>query len=161
MWQRRTVLVLFACLAGLGALLFLFGHPSEPRYQNRPLSYWVAMLAGPQARRPEAKEAPAAVTTIGTNALPFLLDWIQYEPPPWNAKLILELLPIHAPWLCDSPQKSLTIIRRWAAIPCALQGRARLTHRPTAAGLCCPRRLVAYTGPLEFATDGARPHSLE
>jgi len=87
MWQRRTVLVLFACLAGLGALLFLFGHPREPRYQNRPLSYWVAMLAGPQARRPEAKEAPAAVTTIGTNALPFLLDWIQYEPPPWNAKL--------------------------------------------------------------------------
>lgn len=49
MWQGRTVLILVAGIAGLGALLAFCSHPREPRYQNRPLGYWVALLAGPRA----------------------------------------------------------------------------------------------------------------
>ena len=32
-------------------------------------------------------EAEMAVRNIGTNGIPFLLQWINYEPPTWRKKL--------------------------------------------------------------------------
>lgn len=49
----------------------------EPSYQGRHLSDWLKRYykAGPNS--PEEAEAAAAVQAIGTNALPYMLDWIQ------------------------------------------------------------------------------------
>src|SRR5204863_2527633 len=62
----------------------------EPNYKGKPLSDWVlpeAFRAG-QHRRTLAgddlqlsEEANDAIRHIGTNALPYLLKWVQYEPP--------------------------------------------------------------------------------
>jgi hypothetical protein len=84
MSKARKILFPLACLAAVGVLLTFSIHSREPRYRNRPLSYWVAALAGPRAQGPESKEAPAAVNSVGSNAVPFLLKWIPYEPPPWR-----------------------------------------------------------------------------
>src|SRR5205814_6792920 len=58
----------------------------EPSYGGRSLSEWVGRLDA--AAEPAAtKEAEEAIRRIGTNALPYLLEWIQYERPAWVSSL--------------------------------------------------------------------------
>lgn len=101
MSKRRRLLILLACLSGLGLVAVLLTVPREPRDHHQPLSHWVLMLGSPRANAPESPEASAAVTAIGTNALPFLLDWVQYESAPGRAKLsmlIARLRHTPPPW---------------------------------------------------------------
>jgi len=67
-----------------GVLVAVLSGPREPEYGGRRLSEWVLRLnpVGSAA----AKEAEEAIRHIGTNALPYLLKWIQ-EKPPWEIKL--------------------------------------------------------------------------
>src|SRR3954469_4010547 len=99
MKTRRIVLVLLA--AGvIGLCAFLWPEP-EPRYQGRKLSQWLLLRdSAPPFTRPNGlnarlasfKSFPAvsygssaetedAIRHIGTNALPYLVKWIQYETP--------------------------------------------------------------------------------
>src|SRR5215467_6522715 len=78
MVKSTVVLISLALATLLGALVFAFTTTSEPTYQGRSLSYW---LAPPRTARTET-----AVKAIGTNAIPFLIRWIKYEPPPWRKK---------------------------------------------------------------------------
>jgi len=80
--------------------------PREPCYHGRALSAWVESYAQEVAdkRDEETDLSLGAVTPsedairhIGTNALPYLLEWIAYESPQWSRGL--DKLP---PWLQDN-----------------------------------------------------------
>jgi hypothetical protein len=76
----------------------VFG-PKEPSYNTRPLSNWALIYytnhnfrvrisvtnSGEKNRNRE--EAALAIKTIGTNALPYLLDWLTYRRPKWKDKV--------------------------------------------------------------------------
>ena len=49
---------------------------AQPRYAHRSLNQWVSRLG----KRPNDAEARQAITQIGTNAIPYLLQWIAYCP---------------------------------------------------------------------------------
>ncbi len=73
------MLAAIGVLAILGLLLW----PSpEPRYQNKPLSYWVNQLG---RRQPGAYDKlHNAVTATGPNAIPYLLRRIRREDAAWE-----------------------------------------------------------------------------
>jgi len=74
------LLLLLAVL--LGIFVFSQARPNEPHYRGHSLTHWLTM-----ADPPPPENAVRAVRTIGTNAIPALLRWINYEPAPWQKKL--------------------------------------------------------------------------
>lgn len=76
---------------------------AEPKYQGRTLSGWLADIevysSHPDRESPSFLQTSNAVVQIGTNGLPFLMEWIQYEPSIryrvfWQAVInVLNLLP--------------------------------------------------------------------
>jgi HEAT repeat protein len=79
--KKRTLLIVTAC-GGLAIVLaLLLAHDDEPRYKGRSLSKWLEV----SSEDPDVvREAQQAIRAIGTNALPYLLKWIQEQPPPWH-----------------------------------------------------------------------------
>jgi hypothetical protein len=73
------VLVIGATLIAIVTTVFLTT-ATEPSYAGRPLSYW--LLATHTWREDEDAAARDAIRRTGTNAIPFLLRWLQYERPP-------------------------------------------------------------------------------
>src|SRR5436305_179973 len=59
----------------------------EPRYNGKRLGEWLAIAFEPKLESWQRIEARAAVKSIGTNALPVLLEWIHYAPPDWKSSL--------------------------------------------------------------------------
>lgn len=84
--KRRGAVVAVGCalLVALVALLFP-GAEREPWYQGKTLSAWLLQGAWTSARFTSAQEE--AVRSMGTNALPFLVKWVQYASPPWRVRL--------------------------------------------------------------------------
>jgi hypothetical protein len=72
---------------------------AEPVYQGKKLSEWVRQYdfarLSDRAKSPEYREATNAICQIGTNAVPFLLKWTDYELPAWRTKVgsILDKFP--------------------------------------------------------------------
>lgn len=85
--MRKKGMVLAACaIVVVGLCFVLFGdRESQPQYQGRSLSSWLAISYEQGSVSDEA--AREAVLHIGTNALPYLLRWIQHEPPNWRYSL--------------------------------------------------------------------------
>lgn len=86
MRKRNRVILIAACLLLALTPFGLLARDSEPRYHGRSLSKWLVLYwsrAGTQDS-PEDKQAEQAIRAIGTNALPYLLRWIQHEPPSWH-----------------------------------------------------------------------------
>ena len=79
--KRRTLLIAVACVVVVAAIA-LFPRTSEPAYNGLPLSTWVAAFTEVGPGEKTFQKAMEAVDHIGTNATPFLLAWIQFEPPP-------------------------------------------------------------------------------
>jgi len=52
--------------------------PEQPVYQGKPLSYWV-IKAGKIDLNGAPKDAIEAIRAIGSNAVPFLLDWMPHR----------------------------------------------------------------------------------
>lgn len=86
MRKRRKMLIILALLALISIVLFALGRkPSrpldEPQYQGRYLSEW---LGDPRVFFPNVESADEggknAVRAIGTNGLPYYLEWMHYEP---------------------------------------------------------------------------------
>lgn len=80
--------VSLAALAGLVALAAFLGREQapteEPSWNGRSLSEWLAIYESELesgSDSPERDRAAEAVRAIGPPALPFLLQWIEYEPP--------------------------------------------------------------------------------
>ena len=80
MKRRRTCICILGCIAAVTIASLLLPRQHEPEYKRVKLSVWLD--------RYEYGDAPgagyAAIRAIGTNSLPFLLDWIQHETPPWK-----------------------------------------------------------------------------
>jgi hypothetical protein len=91
-----------AILFFLAARIFI---SSEPNYRGQPLSYWIEehrrlnvfgelILPSHIAREPDdsqqpgLREARAAIRAIGTPALPYLLQWMRYEPPKLGSRFL-------------------------------------------------------------------------
>jgi hypothetical protein len=88
MLSRRAAL--FAGCAGvvITAAVFLWWSFREPRYDGRSLSEWLSRLGvreetywSPYPDAAERERAREAVSRIGTNALPYLMRWIEYREP--------------------------------------------------------------------------------
>jgi hypothetical protein len=83
-------LIFFACAALAFALFLVLTHEREPEYEGRRLSEWLE----PQpwiGVDSDYYKSQAAIRSIGTNALPILLKWIDYEPPTWRMTLYRKL----------------------------------------------------------------------
>jgi hypothetical protein len=78
--RRRVFVWVFGCVAAVIIASILSPREHEPEYNRVKLSVWL--------ERYEYGNAPAAaypaIRHIGTNSLPFLLDWIQHETPAWK-----------------------------------------------------------------------------
>src|ERR1019366_2603049 len=76
--------ILFIAIAGMVALFAIarFTRTAEPTYHGHSLSKWVAILGEGSHQKETVQRAVQAVNSIGTNATPYLLAWIQFEPKP-------------------------------------------------------------------------------
>jgi hypothetical protein len=79
-WGAWVSLMAVGCGVVVAAVAVLYARRGEPRYGGKKLSEW--LVIGSRAHYGSAEEGAArsAVLRIGTNALPFLLRAIQYEP---------------------------------------------------------------------------------
>jgi hypothetical protein len=86
--RRWTIWVLAGC--ALAALIALLAFPTErePEYSGRKLREWLKLYVQSGDRFSNGQEAAEAVRHIGTNALPWLLKWTNYEPPGWKIMLL-------------------------------------------------------------------------
>ncbi len=86
MTRRRKILLLSACgLIAVVALCFFSLREKEPSYNGRTLSEWLrdyhakATSLVPDGEEIPDEESAAAVSAIGTNAIPILVKWLK-EP---------------------------------------------------------------------------------
>ena len=83
--KRRKWLFLIVGSVAFVALIALLTRESEPSYLGKSLSHWVALYAneewGRKAADHQGVSAFEAIQHIGTNGLPCLIRWIQYEGP--------------------------------------------------------------------------------
>lgn len=151
---RRSRLILFALLAvTIVAGLLVYGSRSnEPVYRGYPLTRWVnsyEAVNGGGSQEARSERAVAAINSIGTNALPWMLSAIDHEPsrvrehfrthsaklPAWlsNSSFIQRLL-------TDNEEAASTAMRTFeilgpdaaTAIP-LLEQLARSTNKPNSA----------------------------
>lgn len=118
--RRRLLLALVGLVALVAGVWLFLNHDPEPTYKSRKLSEWSAIFfAAPTF--PEVKEAEFAIQTIGTNALPYLLEWMTYDPGDLRrqAWMYVDDLPN---WLQNS-----SVIRKWL-----YSGMERTLHVQTA-----------------------------
>jgi hypothetical protein len=67
---------------------FIWLRNKEPVYQGKRLSDWLLLYQHePFHGPPQDSKNATAVRAIGTNALPFLIEWIQYVEPPWRTHI--------------------------------------------------------------------------
>jgi hypothetical protein len=90
---KPSALFLLAIVLGLAVIFFIVSSNPEPSYAGHPLSYWL--------ESPETDETQQAIKAIGTNAIPFLLDWLRYEPPVWTTKLASLPIPHLSTWFWE------------------------------------------------------------
>jgi hypothetical protein len=93
--RRRVFIVLAACiLVGIGVVA-IWPQEKEPEYNGKKLSEWMQPYDLRYSERRSIgrideigqKLADDVVRHIGTNALPWMLKWIAYEPPAWKEAL--------------------------------------------------------------------------
>lgn len=70
--QRKKWIAATVAMIALVGCFIIFSGAKEPRFEGRSLAYWASRLNLPEAQR--------ALTAIGTNALPFLIEWLDEEP---------------------------------------------------------------------------------
>src|SRR5262245_48497011 len=90
--KRRSILGVFLSVLVLGIVVFWFANrePAEPVYHGKKLSEWLEVKTRSMAPVDfqSYEQSADAVRHIGTSALPYLLQWIVYEPTPWKQELI-------------------------------------------------------------------------
>ena len=74
----------FVAVAGLLLYEVASLPPREPRYEGKPLQYWLARSHNQSLPTSEQDKTRAAITFIGTNNLPLLLEWFREEEPPYS-----------------------------------------------------------------------------
>ena len=84
--KRRKVLIVLVVTVATVCVLTLWPK-DEPKYQGRYLSDWVAIRGPAPYGSSERAQAEVAIQNIGTNALPYLLEWMDYQTPEWKLAL--------------------------------------------------------------------------
>jgi hypothetical protein len=90
MRKHRTLFAITLCAVLAITIAVLLATDDEPRYKGRSLSWWLRAYSDSSPAEaasedfPKLTEIEHAIRAIGTNALPFLLKWIQKEPPSWH-----------------------------------------------------------------------------
>ncbi len=86
--RHRKLLLAAAGLALVSVLGIVLLRENQPQYKGRSLQYWVELRARPPApaapdysSQPRYEDSATAIRHIGTNAIPFLLKWVAYDPP--------------------------------------------------------------------------------
>jgi hypothetical protein len=59
----------------------------EPNYNGVPLRTLVLQAAHDNAAHDNAESTTSRLRSLDTNAIPFLIEWIRYEPPSWRPYL--------------------------------------------------------------------------
>lgn len=97
--KRRRGILLIALGAIIVAMLLTALWPSEePEYQGKRLSAWLGVYMNAPNNATAEEQAADAVRHIGTNALPFLVKWMDYEQPKWRDKLANKLVRVPIPF---------------------------------------------------------------
>ena len=95
--RRRLILLLLVLVLGCAALFFFGDHHHEPSYNGLTLSQCLEICAGRSSLPdgPSYSQAIDAVEHIGTNALPWLVEWTACNDSASKAKLraLLQRLP--------------------------------------------------------------------
>jgi hypothetical protein len=88
MKKRRLILLALALIAASVITILLWPGEREPEYQGKKLSEWLLGYRSARAQSEQA-EAANAVRQIGTNAIPWLVEWISCddELPAWRLRL--------------------------------------------------------------------------
>jgi HEAT repeat protein len=81
MRSRLTLLIATGCALALVVLGLLLWR-TEPSYKGHGLATCVAILGSDGNEEEALRKAKEAIDHIGTNATPYLLAWIQFEPKP-------------------------------------------------------------------------------
>jgi len=101
--RRHLFLILIGVGVLVGVLAVVFRPAPEPEYHGKRLSEWVecrGKFLSPQIRGSASEllqmllmrdEAEDAMLQAGTNAIPFLLAWIRYEPADWKRKAFTQI----------------------------------------------------------------------
>src|SRR5688572_17504293 len=92
MRRWRTIIIFTVAAAFFAVIAFLLLRREEPSYAGRPLSSWVMDMGVKAAADPDKTfpkqetidRAAHAMGQIGTNAIPYLLRWINAKPPAWK-----------------------------------------------------------------------------
>ena len=86
--RARKKLILAGVCVAVAAGAFWATRNTEPTYEGHKLSELVysysPYFSGDEAGR---KRAGEAIAHLGTNAVPYFLDWIQYREPRWRQRL--------------------------------------------------------------------------
>ena len=87
MRKRWTIWVPAGC--AFAALIAMLAFPTErePEYGGRTLGEWLKLYLESRDGDTDRQEAAEAVGHIGTNALPWLLEWTDYQPAGWKMAL--------------------------------------------------------------------------
>jgi hypothetical protein len=87
--RRRLFITIFGTLAAVILVLLVWPREQEPQYNGVALSNWLSLSGS--TNKADSLAAVDAIRHIGTNALPFLTRWIQYEPG-WKDSLGRKIL---------------------------------------------------------------------
>lgn len=79
-------IIVFLILAAAGIVISIATRDREPRYGGKPLSEWLKLTAS-NGQSGLSKDSVEAIAHIGTNAVPYLLESIQYQQPTWETAL--------------------------------------------------------------------------
>jgi hypothetical protein len=78
--RKRLVLAIAGFIALVAGLWLLLNRNAEPSYEGKRLSEWVEIYSSASQPFAEFQQAASAIRAIGTNALPFLIQWAASEP---------------------------------------------------------------------------------
>ena len=78
----RICVASVACAAVVIVAVLVWPRAGEPEYKGRTLSSWIRGAADEKLPQADQAERIEAVRHIGTNALPYLLKWMEESEPP-------------------------------------------------------------------------------
>jgi hypothetical protein len=85
--KRRVILFLAGLIVVVLGAILLWPGEREPEYQRKKLSEWIRGGFSIKEGFPEGRRRIEALHAIGTNALPFLTEWMNYNTPPTYTKV--------------------------------------------------------------------------
>jgi len=78
------VLVLLTCGVAAGVTAVVWPQRREPEYQGKTLSEWLELTVSVYWSQRPLDMQEEAIGHIGTNALPWLVEWVQCGQPQWE-----------------------------------------------------------------------------